>query len=194
MGSPGGSLGCFMPQSWGWRLPARSSARAARLSRVRRVRSRDCSACVTREYRRDAWLLDEGDSEVLRDLCRSLGVRHLSRQGMPFYQAARGAFASRSKLGNYNAWLQEIGFENYDILIAFDPDHVPVPEYASAVLGFFEGPQVAYVQAPQVYRNQSASLVALRAAEETDAYYSAAEMASYRIGENGPTRNDNVHR
>src|SRR5260370_35750103 len=98
---------------------------------------------------------------------------------MPFYQAASGVFASRSKHGNYNAWLQEIGFENYDILIAFDPDHVPVPEYASAVLGFFEGPQDAYAQAPQVYRNQSASLVAPGAAERTYAYSSPTEQASY---------------
>jgi hypothetical protein len=151
-------------------------------------------ALVSLDYPHDTWLLDEGDSEALRDLCRSLGVRHFSRQGMPFYQAASGAFASRSKHGNYNAWLQEIGFENYDILIAFDPDHVPVPEYASSVLGFFEGPQVAYVQAPQVYRNQSASLVARGAAEETYAYYSATEMASYGVGQTVLTGSHNVHR
>src|ERR1019366_8055836 len=151
-------------------------------------------ALVSLDYPNDTWLLDEGDSQVLRDLCRFLGVRHFSRRGMPFYQAASGAFASHSKHGNYNAWLQEIGFENYDILIAFDPDHVPIPEYASAVLGFFEDLQVAYVQAPQVYRNQSASLVARGAAEETYAYYSATEMASYGGGETVLTGSHNAHR
>jgi hypothetical protein len=151
-------------------------------------------ALVSLDYPHDTWLLDEGDSEVLRDLCRSFAVCHFSRRGMPSYQAARGAFAACSKHGNYNAWLQEIGFENYDILIAFDPDHVPVPEYASAVLGFFEDPQVAYVQAPQIYRNQSASLVARGAAEETYAYYSATEMASYGVGETVLTGSHNAHR
>jgi Glycosyl transferase family 21 len=151
-------------------------------------------ALASLDYPHDTWLLDEGDGEVLRDLCRSVGVRHFSRRGMPCYQTASGTFASRSKHGNYNAWLQEIGFENYDILIAFDPDHMPVPEYASAVLGFFEDPQIAYVQAPQVYRNQSASLVARGAAEETYAYYSATEMASYGVGETVLTGSHSVHR
>ena len=151
-------------------------------------------ALVSLDYPHDTWLLDEGDSELLRDLCRSFGVRHFSRHGMPSYQAASGTFASRSKHGNYNAWLQETGFENYDVLIAFDPDHVPVPEYASAVLGFFECPQVAYVQAPQVYRNQSASLVSRGAAEETYAYNSSTQMASYGVGQTVLIGSHNTHR
>src|SRR5260370_28883594 len=65
-------------------------------------------ALVSLDYPHDTWLLDEGDSELLRDLCRSFGVRHFSRHGMPSYQAASGTFASRSKHGNYNAWLQDI--------------------------------------------------------------------------------------
>jgi cellulose synthase (UDP-forming) len=110
------------------------------------------------------------------------------------YQTESGCFASRTKHGNYNAWLHEIGFENYDILFAFDADHVPIPEYASAVLGYFEDPQIAYVQAPQVYRNQDASLVAQGAAEETYAYYSVTEMASYGMGQPVLTGCHSAHR
>jgi cellulose synthase (UDP-forming) len=142
----------------------------------------------------DTWLLDEGDSEQMRELCRGLGVRHFSRRFMPAYQTQSGRFASRTKHGNYNAWLHEIGFKNYDILFAFDADQVPIARYASAVLGYFEDPHIAYVQAPQVYRNQGASLVAQGAAEETYAYFSVTEMASYGMGQPVLTGCHNAHR
>jgi cellulose synthase (UDP-forming) len=151
-------------------------------------------ALVSLDCAHDTWLLDEGDSAEMRELCRSLGVRHFSRRSMPFYQTESGCFASRTKHGNYNAWLHEIGFENYDILFAFDADQVPIAQYASAVLGYFEDPQIGYVQAPQVYRNQGASLVAQGAAEETYAYYSVTEMASYGMGQPVLTGCHSVHR
>jgi hypothetical protein len=52
------------------------------------------AALVSLDYPHDTWLLDEGDSEVLQDLCQSLGVRHFSRCGMPSYRR-RVAFAER---------------------------------------------------------------------------------------------------
>jgi cellulose synthase/poly-beta-1,6-N-acetylglucosamine synthase-like glycosyltransferase len=134
------------------------------------------------DYLHDTWLLDEGDSTEVRELCRSLGVQRFSRSGLSRYQRETGQFAARTKHGNYNAWLHEYGFRQYDFMIAFDPDQVPTPEYASSVLGFFEDERIAYVQAPQVYRNQNESLVAKGAAEETYAYYSVAEMASFAVG------------
>jgi hypothetical protein len=140
-------------------------------------------ALVSLDCPHDTWLLDEGDSALMRDACRSLGVLHFTRRGLPQYQTEGGQFAAATKHGNYNAWLNEIGFRNYDILIAFDPDHIPASDYASSVLGFFEDPHIAFVQVPQVYRNQSASLVARGAAEETYGYYSATEMSSHGLGE-----------
>jgi cellulose synthase/poly-beta-1,6-N-acetylglucosamine synthase-like glycosyltransferase len=139
-------------------------------------------AMVMLDYPHDTWLLDEGDTDAMRDLCTSLGVRHFSRKGQPRYQCKAGQFAAHSKHGNYNAWLSEVGFANYDVMLASDPDHILQPEFASSLLGYFGDPQIAYVQSPQVYRNQNASLVARGAAEETYAYYSATEMASFAQG------------
>jgi cellulose synthase (UDP-forming) len=101
---------------------------------------------------------------------------------MPQYQAASGPFKARTKYGNYNAWLKEHGYEGYDLVVAFDSDHIPRPDYLHRVLGYFSDESVAYVQPAQVYYNQSASFIARAAAEETYAFYSSIQMTSFGVG------------
>jgi cellulose synthase (UDP-forming) len=139
-------------------------------------------AMVALDYQHETWVLDEGDDPAVRDLCARLGANHFTRLGKPQYHSPDGRFASRSKHGNYNAWLDSTGFERYDVIATFDPDHVPERTYLTRLLGHFRDPRVAYVQAPQVYYNQRASFIARGAAEETYAYYSSHLMASYGLG------------
>jgi cellulose synthase/poly-beta-1,6-N-acetylglucosamine synthase-like glycosyltransferase len=139
-------------------------------------------ALVAMRYPHDTWVLDEGDDEQVKALCTQLGARHFSRRQLSHYHAERGIFQSRSKHGNYNTWLYEVGFAQYDIVSNFDPDHVPDPAYLVNVLGYFTDPAIGYVQAPQVYYNQGASFIARGAAEETYEYYSVSQMASYAMG------------
>jgi cellulose synthase/poly-beta-1,6-N-acetylglucosamine synthase-like glycosyltransferase len=139
-------------------------------------------AIMGMDYPHDTWVLDEEDDERVKALCRQLGAKHFSRKNLPQYQASTGAFRSGSKHGNYNAWLHEVGFEGYDILTAFDPDHVPQKSFLVALLGYFEDTRVGYVQAAQAYYNQDASFIARGAAEETYAYYSSVQMAGYGMG------------
>jgi cellulose synthase (UDP-forming) len=134
------------------------------------------------QYPHDVWVLDEADDDRVKELCRDLGAKHFSRRNMPRYQTKRGKFQSNSKYGNYNAWLDEIGFERYDIIVAFDPDHIPHCDYLAKVLGYFDDPKIGYVQTAQAYYNQKASFIARGAAEETYAYYSSIQMASYGLG------------
>jgi cellulose synthase (UDP-forming) len=149
---------------------------------------------VAMDYPHDTWVLDEGDDARVRSLCDRLGARHFSRKGIPRYRAADGAFRAGTKHGNYNAWLSEVGHARYDIVVAFDPDHVPDRNYLLRVLGYFSDPQVGYVQAAQVYYNQRASFIARGAAEETYAYYSSMQMASYAMGYPIITGCHNAHR
>jgi len=135
------------------------------------------------DYPHDTWVLDEGDSPDVAALCQRLGVRHYSRKHRDQFQATEGRFATGTKYGNYNAWLSEIGATQYQILAAFDPDHIPEKSYLTKILGYFRDPRVAYVQAPQVYYNQDASFIARGAAEESYAYYSTHLMASYGMGQ-----------
>lgn len=151
-------------------------------------------AMVALDYPHDTWVLDEGNHDEVKALCESLGAKHFSRKNMPQYQTASGIFRSASKHGNYNAWLHEIGFEQYDFLTTFDPDHVPHPSFLVAVLGYFEDPGVGYVQAAQAYYNQSASFIAAGAAEETYDYFSTVQMASHGMGYPIVVGSHNSHR
>ncbi len=152
------------------------------------------TALVALDYPHDTWVLDEGDDPEVKALCRRLGAHHFSRKNLARYQTETGRFQARSKHGNYNAWLYEIGFDQYDIVTAFDPDHVPEPTFLSRVLGYFENQKVGYVQAAQVYYNQNASFIARGAAEETYAYYSSIQMAYYGLGYSIVNGCHNTHR
>jgi len=151
-------------------------------------------ALIALDYPHDTWVLDEGEDDRVKALCRELGANYFSRKNMPQYQSESGTFRSRSKHGNYNAWLYAIGFERYEIIAGFDPDHVPEPAFLSSVLGYFDDPKIGYVQAAQAYYNQRASFIARGAAEETYAYYSSLQMAAYSMGYPIVTGCHNTHR
>jgi cellulose synthase (UDP-forming) len=139
-------------------------------------------ALVALDYPHDTWVLDEGDDDRVKQLCAAAGAIHFSRKHYPHYQAEVGIFRKASKHGNYNAWLHELGFERYEIMAAFDPDHVPSRVFLSKVLGYFNDPTIGYVQAPQVYFNQQSSFIARGAAEETYDFYSSVQMSCYGMG------------
>ena len=151
-------------------------------------------ALVSMDYPHDTWILDEGNDEKVVALSLKIGAKHFSRKNFSQYQTSAGVYQMRSKHGNYNAWLSQIGFEDYDIVTIFDPDHVPDRTFLSRVLGYFEDPEVAYVQVAQAYYNQQASFVARGAAEETYAYYSFVQMASYGLGYSVIVGGHNTHR
>ena len=169
-----------MPAKAGWRVAVVTTVIPR--SEPIEMLEQTLRAILSMEYPHDTWVLDEDDGEEVKALCSKLGVNHFSRKQLPQYQTEEGTFRSRSKHGNYNAWLYEIGFHRYDIITAFDPDHLPRPEFLSRVLGYFDNAEVAYVQAAQAYYNQKASFIARGAAEETYAYYSSVQMAGYGMG------------
>lgn len=98
------------------------------------------------------WLLDEGDDPEVRAMCLAEGVRHFSRRGVAEYNRPSGPFKAKTKHGNYNAWVDGYG-HRYDVFLSVDPDHVPLPNYAERMLGYFRDPDVAYVVGPQCYAN-----------------------------------------
>ncbi|RZT87868.1 cellulose synthase/poly-beta-1,6-N-acetylglucosamine synthase-like glycosyltransferase [Pseudonocardia sediminis] len=100
----------------------------------------------------DVWLLDEGDDDEVRAMCGEVGVRHFTRKGVEVYNQPQGFFKAKTKHGNYNAWVHAEG-HHYDVFLSVDPDHVPLPNYAERMLGYFRDPDVAFVVGPQCYAN-----------------------------------------
>jgi cellulose synthase/poly-beta-1,6-N-acetylglucosamine synthase-like glycosyltransferase len=101
----------------------------------------------------DLWLLDEGNSDEVRQMCARLGVHHFSRKGRGHLELDTGTFANKTKHGNHNRWLWEHAGE-YDVVMFVDTDHVPLPIMAERLLGYFRDPDVAFVVGPQFYGNQ----------------------------------------
>ncbi|WP_250290565.1 glycosyltransferase family 2 protein [Frankia sp. CiP1_Cm_nod1] len=100
----------------------------------------------------DIWLLDEGDDPTVRQMCKDLGVNHFSRKGVERWNQPKGRFRAKTKHGNHNSWLDAHG-GSYDVVLSVDPDHIPLPNFASRMLGYFRDPDVAFVVGPQVYGN-----------------------------------------
>ena len=150
-------------------------------------------ALVAMDYPHDTWVLDEGNDERVKAMCKRLGALHFSRLHHPEYQSESGTFQVRTKHGNYNAWLYEVGFDQYDIITGFDPDHIPHRDFLLQTLGYFNDPDVGYVQAAQAYYNQQASFIAYGAAQETYGYYSYIQMANYVMGHPIVTGCHNTH-
>ncbi len=145
-------------------------------------------------YPHDTWLLDEGNDEAAIELCRRLGVRHFSRQARPEYLTEHGRFQRATKHGNYNAWLADIGFATYDVLAAIDPDHVPAATFLTETLGQLSDPRIAYVQSPQEYYNQSASVIARGCSEESRDFYWISQRAYHRFRSPSVIGAHGVHR
>ncbi len=132
------------------------------------------------DYDHDTWVLDEGDSEDVKKICKELEVNHFSRFGKAHYNQSEGHFKSKTKAGNLNSWRVE--FEhNYDFIAQVDMDHVPKKDYLTKQLGQFIDPKVGYVVAPQIYKNTE-NWIARGAAEQTHFYYGPHQRGFSGVG------------
>lgn len=72
-------------------------------------------------YPHDTWVLDEGNSREVKDICGKIGAYHFSRKGRRRFN--HGIFRTRTKAGNHNAWRHHYE-HNYDIVAQIDMDHL----------------------------------------------------------------------
>lgn len=134
------------------------------------VLEKTLQAMVDVEYPHDTWLLDEGDDDTAKEICKRLGVRHYSRKGKEEFNTLTGRFARKTKGGNYNSWLHHY-VEEYDVVAQHDMDFIPKPYFLTRTLGYFTDPEVAFVGCPQIYGNEWASWIARGASEQTYSFY-----------------------
>lgn len=114
-------------------------------------------AMVAVNYPHENYLCDEGNDPRLKELCKNIGVIHVTRQTH-----------ENAKAGNINNALK---IATGELCVILDPDHEPFPEFLDHVIAPFDDIDVGYVQVVQAYKNQSESLVAQAAAEQTYLFY-----------------------
>jgi cellulose synthase (UDP-forming) len=102
------------------------------------------------------WVLDDGDSDALRDACAAAGVGYLRREDH-----------AHAKAGNVNAALRRTSGE---FVVILDADHVPSPDFLIRALPHMQDPTVAFVQTPQAFPS-SRGLVATGTSEAQRIFY-----------------------
>lgn len=105
------------------------------------------------KYPHESWILDEGNSREVKRLAKKYGVKHFTRKGIKKYNQPNAPFKAKTKAGNVNAWLEHVKRRKYDFFVQLDIDHIPKPDYLNKTLGYFRDDEVAWVQAPSVYKN-----------------------------------------
>lgn len=118
-------------------------------------------------YPHTTYLCDEANDPYLAEVCKKLGVRHITRTNR-----------IDAKAGNINNALQ---FATGELCVIMDPDHVPSPDLLDPIIPHFNDPAVGFVQIVQAYSNLDDSLVAKGAAQQTFQFYGPimATMNSY---------------
>ncbi len=130
------------------------------------------------KYPHDTHILDEANSPEVKEIAERLGVIHFTRKGIERYNQPSGRFRAKTKYGNLNAWLDTHG-QQYEYVTFMDLDHQPYPHFLHRVLGYFKDPEVGFVQAPQLYKNQSENWIARGGAEQSYYYYGPLQMGLY---------------
>lgn len=95
--------------------------------------------CAAVEHPHTTWLLDDGRRPEIAELAHSMGVEYLTRPDN-----------SHAKAGNIN---HALGHITGELVAVLDADHVPLPGFLDALVGHFDDPQVAIVQAPHEFSN-----------------------------------------
>lgn len=114
-------------------------------------------AAVALEGEHRTYLLDDGHDPAFAQLCDRSGAHYLTRSDK-----------SGAKAGNINAALART---NGEIVVIFDIDHVPRPDFLSHTLHHFADPVVGFAQVMLTFSNQGESWVAQAASETSLDFY-----------------------
>ncbi len=133
-----------------------------------RLVERALRAVVAMRGEHTSWLLDDGADPCLARLARRLGAEYLTRPG-----------TRDAKAGNINAALPRT---DADVIVIFDVDHVPEPEFLERSLGYFEDSKIGFVQVMLTFRNGEKSWFARAATESGFDFFNPTSMGMDRLG------------
>jgi len=119
-------------------------------------------------YPHETYLCDEADDPYLKEVCRKLGIHHVTR-----------TIKIDAKAGNINNALQQ---SSGDLCVVLDPDHIPVPGFLDSIVSHFDDEEIGYVQIVQAYYNQDTGWIAKGAAQQTYQFYGPMMMCMDSYG------------
>jgi cellulose synthase (UDP-forming) len=119
-------------------------------------------------YPHNTYLCDEEDDAYLKNICKQLGVHHITRTDK-----------KNAKAGNINNALKH---SNGELCVVLDPDHVPQPNFLDPIVSHFNDPKVGFVQIVQAYENHRETLIAKGAAQQTFHFYGPMMMTMNKYG------------
>lgn len=109
------------------------------------------AAAVDLRPAHQTWVLDDGDRPWVEELAHAYGARYVRRDEH-----------RHAKAGNLNHALEVMereaadGADPIDVIAVLDCDHVPLPSFLTATLGWFNDPEIGLVQGPQSFYNAGA--------------------------------------
>ncbi|HSM57576.1 MAG TPA: cellulose synthase catalytic subunit [Candidatus Sulfomarinibacteraceae bacterium] len=125
------------------------------------------AACAMRGEHR-TWLLDDAADPALEALAEQHGAGYLTRSDRV-----------NRKAGNVNAALAQT---DGDLVVIFDIDHVPTPDFLERTVGHFNDPEIGFVQVMLTFDNGDQSWVARSAMETSLEYYNPTSLGTDGVG------------
>jgi len=125
-------------------------------------------ACSNVKYTHTTYLLDNTGDPAFKEAAERLGAVWLDMND------TQGA-----KAGKIN---KALSLTTEEFILVLDPDHLPFPEFFDHTLGYFNDPEIGFVQVSQGYYNQNRSFVAKGAAEQSYLFYGPVQMAYSAMG------------
>ena len=125
-------------------------------------------AACSMKIEHKTWLLDDGADPALETLAAFLGAGDLTRNNRV-----------DAKAGNLNAALART---NGEIVVIFDVDHVPNPDFLERTIGYFADSKIGFVQVMLTFSNSDATWIAKAAAETSLDFYNPTSLGAYEIG------------
>jgi cellulose synthase/poly-beta-1,6-N-acetylglucosamine synthase-like glycosyltransferase len=94
------------------------------------------------------YVLDDGNRSEIKQLAQSAGARYYGRTSN-----------LHAKAGNLNNGLK---YSVAEFILTLDADHIPSPHILERMMGYFDDPNLGFVQSPQIYYNHGSFLFRCR--------------------------------
>jgi cellulose synthase (UDP-forming) len=139
-------------------------------------------AMKDQKFPHDTWLADEDPYEELKEWCQQNDIRLCSRKGIDEYHRDTWPRRTKCKEGNLAYFYDHHGYDNYDIVVQMDADHVPGENYLEEMIRPFINEEVGYVSAPSICDSNAGSSWTARGRLYSEAIMHGPLQAGYSNG------------